>query len=333
MVWAANRPPLAGPLIRLFYPLSNSRGRGQKRRSRGGICRVRHKQKRSDRSGLARHMLAERVADEARFIKTWFENPLVTGAVSPSGRKLACAMARFVDPAIPGPIIELGPGTGPVTEALVRRGVTADRLVLVEYDPAFCQLLAGRYPTARIINGDAYNSRAALQAAMQRPAAAVVSSLPLLTKPEMQRLRLLNESFGLMGPEGVFVQFTYGITSPMPRKIRGTVVRGVAFECSAPVWFNLPPARVWAYRRTESAVTLDRQLSPPLLGRIRSGTEKMQDELKVCTEKVKAGLLERTEKVRADIKATTARVRSARSVKPALDLLERIGDRNRRRNG
>jgi len=294
---------------------------------------VRHKQKRSDPFGLAHRKLAERVADEARFIKTWFENPLVTGAVSPSGRKLARAMARFVDPAIPGPIIELGPGTGPVTEALVRRGIAADRLVLVEYDPAFCKLLARRYPAARIINGDAYNSRAALQAAIQRPAAAVVSSLPLLTKPEMQRLRLLNDSFGLMRPDGVFVQFTYGIASPMPRKVRGTRVRGVAYECSGPVWLNLPPARVWAYRRTEIAVTLDREHAPPLLGRIRTGTEKMQDELKLRTKKVKADLIERTEKVRAEIKATTAKVRSARPVKPALDLLERISDRHRGRNG
>jgi phosphatidylethanolamine/phosphatidyl-N-methylethanolamine N-methyltransferase len=294
---------------------------------------VRHKQKRSDQFGGAHHKLAERVADEARFIKTWIENPLVTGAVSPSGRKLARAMAGFIDPAIPGPIIELGPGTGPVTEALVRRGIAVDRLVLVEYDAAFCKLLARRYPTARIINGDAYNSRAALQAAIQRPAAAVVSSLPLLTKPEMQRLRLLNDSFALMGADGVFVQFTYGITSPVPRKIRGIRVRGVAFECSQPVWFNLPPARVWAYRRTENAVTLDRDQPPPLLGRILGGTEKMQDELKVRTEKVRAGLIERTEKVRADIKATTAKVCSARSVKPALDLLERISERNRRRNG
>jgi phosphatidylethanolamine/phosphatidyl-N-methylethanolamine N-methyltransferase len=294
---------------------------------------VRQKQKRSSPFGSSHRRFAERVADEARFIKTWFENPLVMGAVSPSGRKLARAMARFVDPALAGPIIELGPGTGPVTEALVRRGIAVDRLVLVEYDPAFCQLLARRYPSARIIHGDAYNSRSALQAAIQQPAAAVVSSLPLLTKPEMQRLRLLTDSFALMAPDGVFVQFTYGIASPMPKKIRGTFVRGVAFECSQPVWLNLPPARVWAYRRTAGAVTLDHEQRRPFLGRFRVGTEKMQDELKIRTDKVKAELLDRTEKVRADFRRTTAKVRSTPPVKPALDLLERFNDRNRRRNG
>ena len=74
----------------------------------------------------------DRFEDEARFLRSWFERPLVTGAVTPSGRMLARTMASYVDPRVPGPIIELGPGTGPVTDALIRRGVAQDRLVLVE---------------------------------------------------------------------------------------------------------------------------------------------------------------------------------------------------------
>jgi phosphatidylethanolamine/phosphatidyl-N-methylethanolamine N-methyltransferase len=271
------------------------------------------------------------IADEARFIKTWLEKPLLMGAVSPSGRKLARAMARFVDPAVPGPIIELGPGTGPVTEALVRDGINPARLVLVEYDPTFCKLLARRYPSARIIHGDAYNLRAALHSVIQQPIAAVVSSLPLLTKPEGQRLRLLTEAFAMMAPDGVFVQFTYGIASPMPQRIRSTRVHGVAFECSQPVWLNLPPARVWAYRRTGAVVTLVTEQRRPLLRRIRVGTERMHDDLKTRTERMKTELLERTEKVRADIRRTTERVRRDPHVKPAFDLLDRISER--RRNG
>ena len=68
------------------------------------------------------------------------------GAVTPSGKILARTMASFVDPRIPGPVIELGPGTGPVTDALIRRGVAQDRLVLIEYNPEFCQLLKRRFP-------------------------------------------------------------------------------------------------------------------------------------------------------------------------------------------
>jgi phosphatidylethanolamine/phosphatidyl-N-methylethanolamine N-methyltransferase len=65
--------------------------------------------------------------DEARFLRSWFERPLVTGAVTPSGRLLARTMASYVDPGLPGPVIELGPGTGPVTDALVRRGIAPER--------------------------------------------------------------------------------------------------------------------------------------------------------------------------------------------------------------
>ena len=61
--------------------------------------------------------------DEARFLRSWFERPLVTGAVTPSGKMLARTMAAYVDPRRDGPVIELGPGTGPVTEALLRRGL------------------------------------------------------------------------------------------------------------------------------------------------------------------------------------------------------------------
>ncbi|OZA81797.1 MAG: phospholipid methyltransferase, partial [Azorhizobium sp. 39-67-5] len=59
--------------------------------------------------------LKPRMNDEIRFLQSWFQNPLKTGAVSPSGRALARMMASYLDPRIEGPVIELGPGTGPVT--------------------------------------------------------------------------------------------------------------------------------------------------------------------------------------------------------------------------
>ncbi len=57
--------------------------------------------------------LDQRFEDEARFLRSWLERPLVTGAVTPSSRMLARTMASYVDPRVPGPVIELGPGTGP----------------------------------------------------------------------------------------------------------------------------------------------------------------------------------------------------------------------------
>src|SRR5499433_4209486 len=113
------------------------------------------------------------IDDEVQFIRSWIEKPLSTGAVMPSSKLLARTMARLVDTDTPGPIVELGPGTGPVTEALVARGVDPARLVLVEFDPTFCRLLRKRYPEATVLQGDAYGLRALLNAVASQPAAAV----------------------------------------------------------------------------------------------------------------------------------------------------------------
>src|SRR5262249_51798769 len=130
-----------------------------------------------------------RLDDEMRFIRSWFEKPLETGAVAPSGKMLARTMARYVDPKTPGPVIELGPGTAPVTEALAARGVDPARLVLVEYNPMFCRLLRSRYPAATVVQADAYGLRRALGKIIVHRAAAVVSGLPIVTKSPRTRLR------------------------------------------------------------------------------------------------------------------------------------------------
>jgi phosphatidylethanolamine/phosphatidyl-N-methylethanolamine N-methyltransferase len=186
-----------------------------------------------------------RLNDEVRFIRSWLERPLATGAVTPSGRILARTMARHVEPEVPGPVIELGPGTGPVTEALVEHGVDPARLVLVEFNPIFCQLLRARFPAATVIQGDAYGLRRTLGNVMRQPAAAVVSGLPLFTKPLRVRVRLLRDAFALMKPGTPFVQFTYAVIPPIPKALAG-----VRAEASERIWMNLPPARVWVYRKS-----------------------------------------------------------------------------------
>ena len=186
-----------------------------------------------------------RLDDEVRFIRSWIEKPLTTGAVTPSGRALARTMASYIDPRRPGPVIELGPGTGPVTEALLAQGIDPSRLMLVEFDPIFCRLLRARYPAATVVQGDAYGLRRLLQSLVRQPAAAVVSGLPLFTKPLKTRLRLMCDAFALMVPGAPFVQFTYAMVPPIPKALGG-----VSAEASERIWMNLPPARVWVYRKS-----------------------------------------------------------------------------------
>jgi len=181
--------------------------------------------------------------DEARFLKSWLENPLKTGAVAPSGKALAARMAASIDPSLPGPIVELGPGTGPVTQALLARGLPAERLNLVEFSADFVRLLRERFPGVNVIRGDAYALAETLRPHIREPIAAIVSSLPLLTRPDKDRVRLLEEAFRLMLPGSPFVQFTYMNSSPVP------LVEGFSASVSRRIWKNLPPARVWTYRR------------------------------------------------------------------------------------
>ena len=185
-----------------------------------------------------------RLDDEVRFLRSWIEKPLHVGAVMPSGRLLARTMAQYVDIKSSGPVVELGPGTGAITSALIEHGVEQKRLVLVEYNPGFCALLRDRYPHAKVVQGDAYKLRDSLWDVLNIPASAVVSGLPLVTKPMLTRLRLIRDAFLALAPGAPFVQFTYSVVPPIPKSLPG-----VSTEASERIWMNLPPARVWVYRK------------------------------------------------------------------------------------
>jgi phosphatidylethanolamine/phosphatidyl-N-methylethanolamine N-methyltransferase len=185
-----------------------------------------------------------RLDDEVRFLRSWIEKPLHMGAVMPSGRVLARTMAQYVDVKSSGPVVELGPGTGAITNALIEHGVDQKRLVLVEYNPGFCALLRDRYPQAKVVQGDAYALRDALWDVLAVPASAVVSGLPLVTKPMLTRLKLMRDAFAALAPGAPFVQFTYSVAPPIPKSLPG-----VSTEASERIWMNLPPARVWVYRK------------------------------------------------------------------------------------
>lgn len=172
------------------------------------------------------------------------EKPLHMGAVMPSGKVLARTMAQYVDIDSKGPVVELGPGTGAITSALIDHGIDQKRLVLVEYNPGFCALLRDRYPLAKVVQGDAYALRDSLGDVLSMPASAVVSGLPLVTKPMLTRLRLIRDAFLALAPGAPFVQFTYSVVPPIPKSLPG-----VSTEASERIWMNLPPARVWVYRK------------------------------------------------------------------------------------
>lgn len=199
-------------------------------------------------------------ADAVRFLRAWLSAPLSTGAQLPSGPVLSKAMAAAVDPAAPGFVVELGPGTGPVTKALRRRGIEEDRLVLVEMNPRFCALLRARYPAAHVLCGDAFAAPRLLEQAGIGPIAAVVSSLPLATLRLRRRQRLLLEWLRACGAGTPFIQFTYFRGSPVP-----VGAERIVAVASPMIWTNLWPARVWTYRRVVTEMPSARgDRNPPI---------------------------------------------------------------------
>ena len=195
--------------------------------------------------------LKAKALDEVRFLKSWIENPLKTGAVSPSGPALAARMASYLD-VVPGArYVELGPGTGVVTKAIFDRGVSHKNLTALEYSSEFCKLLNSRYPGLDVLQGDAYALKGELEAhfgvapdGLKAGLDGIVSSLPLLTRSEPARLALLEEAMTLLKPGAPFIQFSYGIFPPV-RPACGTI----SVTPSEWIWKNLPPARVWVYRK------------------------------------------------------------------------------------
>jgi phosphatidylethanolamine/phosphatidyl-N-methylethanolamine N-methyltransferase len=183
------------------------------------------------------------LGDELRFLRGLVARPRTTGAISPSGPALTRAMASHVDPADVLPVIELGPGTGVVTRALIERGVDPKRIIAIEYGPEFCRLIRERFAGVTVVEGDAYDLDRTLGGRADR-ISAVVSSLPLVARPLPDRIALIEAGLARMAPGKPFIQFSYLVKGP----VEGVPGRFTA-EASRWIWMNIPPARVWLYRR------------------------------------------------------------------------------------
>ena len=180
--------------------------------------------------------------DELRFLRSLVVRPRSIGAIAPSSPALARKIAEQIDPRRDGIVLELGPGTGVVTEALVARGIAEERLIAIESDPDMAQLIRKRFPKLRIVEADAFDLERSLRGHDCEGLAAIVSGLPLLNQPVARRHALIASALARLTPGAPFVQFSYGWTPPVP------AAKGFSVEHAGLVIANLPPARVWVYR-------------------------------------------------------------------------------------
>jgi phosphatidylethanolamine/phosphatidyl-N-methylethanolamine N-methyltransferase len=180
-------------------------------------------------------------ADASIFFALWLQKPLRIAAANPSGVRLADAVARCIDLARPGPVLELGAGTGSLTQGLVRAGCPPERIIAFERELALAAVLLREFPTMTVIAGDATRIREQLPGGVER-LAAVVSSLPIKWFSGAAQRAVVRPCLDLLGPGGCLIQVTNAFSSPLPVDRLGIAGREVAR-----VWRNLLPAQIWSY--------------------------------------------------------------------------------------
>jgi phosphatidylethanolamine/phosphatidyl-N-methylethanolamine N-methyltransferase len=158
-------------------------------------------------------------------------------------------MAERVDPLRPGLVVELGAGTGVVTEALLARGIAPERLMVIEHGAYFADLLRDRFPRAKVIQGDAFLFERYLPE--DTPVSAVVSGVPLLNFPLWRRKFLIDRALAAQDAGGRFIQLSYGWKPPVDPG-RRELTKSI-------VWRNFPPAHVWTYRALPQEVMATRE--------------------------------------------------------------------------
>ena len=175
------------------------------------------------------------------FFLRWLASPLQVGAAAPSSQFLARAIADQVDLRSAKPIIELGGGTGSVTSALLATGIDPGRLIVIERDARLCDLLRKRFPALKIVQGDATRLIDLLAPLGVDSASSVISSLPLRSLSRSKTEQIVCQSFLLLGKRDKFIQYTYGLRSPLADfNLYG--------KLTARIWLNFPPAFVWRFQ-------------------------------------------------------------------------------------
>ena len=192
--------------------------------------------------------LFSQAAEEAApwlFFRELLSHPAGVGAVWPSSRALARQMAAHVPAGGDGLIVELGGGTGVVTQALLNRGIDAGRLIVVERSSTFVRHLRARFPQIRVVQGDAAELDRLLPDGPHLDA--IVSSLPLRSLPSTERLAILDQWCHLLPTEGMAVQFTYDL-----RHTGHMAMFGLKEREHDTVWTNIPPARIVVFGNGKS---------------------------------------------------------------------------------
>lgn len=184
----------------------------------------------------------------AMFLKQALVRPQRVGALLPSSRYLAAAMAG--EAAGAGLLVELGAGTGAVTQAL-REACPDTPLVAAEIDSELAWHLHLRFPGVDVRATQAHRLMAELRREALPEGVVVVSSLPFRSLPRKVHLRTVEAICNFLeeDPSRRLVQYTYQPRQPfkLPQDSR------LLWQWRRTVWRNVPPAGVWVLQQTPPA--------------------------------------------------------------------------------
>ncbi|OLP59312.1 SAM-dependent methyltransferase [Xaviernesmea oryzae] len=189
--------------------------------------------------------LGRKFDEEIRFFKGWISNTKAVGAILPTSGITARRMASVIDPQSGLPVLELGPGTGVITKAILDRGIRPEQLYSVEYSTDFFLHLTRTFAGVNFINGDAFDLDTTLGTASDAMFDCVISAVPLLNFPMSRRVALVEDLLKRVPPGRPVVQISYGPMSPVVAMPGRYTIQHLDF-----VVRNIPPAQLWIYRRT-----------------------------------------------------------------------------------
>jgi phosphatidylethanolamine/phosphatidyl-N-methylethanolamine N-methyltransferase len=182
------------------------------------------------------------------FVRGWLRDPVGVGLPFPSSGSTARRLARAAfEAAIPeaGPVLELGAGTGAVTQALVEACWPTERIVAVERDLQLCRALERRFPGLLVLQGNALEVDTVLRTAGLCSVSVVVSGLPMRAIPSPLAGRCYSEAFAAMPPGGAIIQYTYGLRPPVDPTVTSPPLQATFVGRE---WRNFPPVGIWRYR-------------------------------------------------------------------------------------
>ncbi|WGF87054.1 class I SAM-dependent methyltransferase [Marinivivus vitaminiproducens] len=185
------------------------------------------------------------------FFRHWLRKPKEMGSITPSSPFLARAIADVVAARTRPTLVELGGGTGPITQGLLRAGVPSEKLVVIELEPHLHAYMQRRFPNLRVILGDATRLTDILAEHGIDDVGAVVSGIPMVNMPPEFQRAIVSQAFNVLPDDGFLVQYSYSPVPPIKHKALGLEAKRMKY-----VLRNIPPAAVWRFSRGAEFVPL-----------------------------------------------------------------------------